>query len=364
MTDELTNSSHEQGNTSLRRVLIVVAVAVLLGVIPFLSGLVGSLILYVITRGLHRRLMRFVPPRVSAVAITLAVFALLLVPGSWLISTIVSEASDALRSWRAGDAFAWLSRTPLAGYDVTKEIANAGASLLTWLSGRAFAFFGGVTSSILNIVIALFGLYYLLLGAGTLWLRTKRLLPVSDRVAEQLATRFVEVTEALLLGTVFTAILQGSIIGVAFAIIGFHPAAVWGFVTACASVLPLLGSALVWLPGVAILVVERRIGAAVALGVVGAGVASNIDNVVRLLVYRRVSGIHPMVTLVGAFAGVRLFGVIGAFLGPLILSYGIELVKVYEEATSIDTEPGTPMSSDSAPMLLTPRDASPSRVDT
>jgi len=85
-----TSNSHDLGNTTLRRLLIVVAVAVLLGVIPFLSGLVGSLILYVITRGLHRRLVRFVPPRVSAFVITLGVFALLLVPGAWLISTIVS----------------------------------------------------------------------------------------------------------------------------------------------------------------------------------------------------------------------------------------------------------------------------------
>ena len=62
----------------------------------------------------------------------------------------------------------------------------------------------------------------------------------------------------------------------------------------------------------------------------GAGVASNIDNVARLFVYRRVSGIHPMLTLVGAFAGVRLFGVIGAFLGPLVPSYFVELVSMYE----------------------------------
>ena len=359
-----TSNSHDPGSTTLRRLLIVVAVAVLLGVIPFLSGLVGSLILYVITRGLHRRLVRIVPPRVSAFAIALGVFALLLVPGAWLISTIISEASDALRTWRAGDAFTWLSRTPLAGYDIAKYIADAGASIVTWLSGRAFAIFGGVTSTILNIVIALFGLYYLLLGAGPLWVRTKRLLPVSDRVAEQLATRFVEVTEALLLGTVFTAILQGSIIGVAFAIIGFHPAAVWGFVTACASVLPLLGSALVWLPGVAILLVERRVGAAVTLGIIGAGVASNIDNVVRLFVYRRVSGIHPMLTLVGAFAGVRLFGVVGAFLGPLILSYVFELVAVYEETISMNAAPPPATPTDSTPSMPTLRDDSHSRVHT
>jgi predicted PurR-regulated permease PerM len=139
---------------------------------------------------------------------------------------------------------------------------------------------------------------------------------------------------------------------------------VWGFVTACASVLPLLGSALVWLPGVAILLVERRVGAAVTLGIIGAGVASNIDNVVRLLVYRRVSGIHPMLTLVGAFAGVRLFGVVGAFLGPLILSYVFELVAVYEETIAIDAAPPPPTPRDPTPSMSALRDASQSRVHT
>jgi len=75
------------------------------------------------------------------------------------------------------------------------------------------------------------------------------------------------------------------------------------------------------------------VGAALFLGVAGAGLASNIDNVVRLFVYRRVSGIHPMLTLVGAFAGIRLFGLVGAFLGPLILSYFFELLRIFEEST-------------------------------
>jgi predicted PurR-regulated permease PerM len=107
----------------------------------------------------------------------------------------------------------------------------------------------------------------------------------------------------------------------------------WGFVTACVSVLPLFGSALVWAPGVGILLLNHRPGAALFLLVLGGGIASNLDNLIRPLVYRRVSGIHPLVTLLGAFAGVRLFGLIGAFIGPLVLSYFIELLGIYESAT-------------------------------
>ena len=160
--------------------------------------------------------------------------------------------------------------------------------------------------------------------------RIKRLVPIPDETVDLIVARFASVTEALLLGTVLTAALQGTIVGIGFAIVGLQPAVLWGFLTACASVMPVFGSATVWLPGIVVLLLDHRPGAALVLAVLGAGLASNIDNVVRPLVYRRVSGIHPMLTLVGAFAGVRLFGLIGAFVGPLVLSYFVELVDVYD----------------------------------
>ena len=69
---------------------------------------------------------------------------------------------------------------------------------------------------------------------------------------------------------------------------------------------------------------------------IGGGVASNLDNLLRPFVYRRVSGIHPMLTLVGAFAGVRMFGLIGVFLGPLLLSYFLELLDVYDASRRVE----------------------------
>ena len=74
----------------------------------------------------------------------------------------------------------------------------------------------------------------------------------------------------------------------------------------------------------------HMLACAAVLFVVGAVIASNVDNVARLVVFRRVSGIHPMLTLVGAVAGIRVFGPIGVFLGPLVLSYFVELLRAYE----------------------------------
>jgi predicted PurR-regulated permease PerM len=88
---------------------------------------------------------------------------------------------------------------------------------------------------------------------------------------------------------------------------------------------------LVWLPAVLVLLAEGRYGQAAIMLVIGGGIASNVDNVIRPLVYKRVSNIHPMITLVGAFAGVRYFGLLGILLGPLAIAYLFELLRFYRE---------------------------------
>lgn len=337
----------------LQRVLLVSGALIALALAPYVAGLLGAVVLHVLASPLHRRLARVVHPRPAAILLVLAALVLILVPGTWLVSTSLREATDALGALQRSDLLARLSHTTVGGLDVGREVATAGAGLLSWLSGRALVLFGSATRATLNLMIALFGLYYLLLDGGALWRRVAPLLPVSPAAAEQLRDRFVVVTEAMLLGTLLTAVMQGLVVGAGFALVGLRAPVLWGVVTACVSVLPILGSALVWLPGVVVLVLQDRYGAALLLGVLGAGVASNLDNVIRLIVYRRVSDIHPMLTLVGAFAGVGVFGVAGVLLGPLALSYFFELLAVHEAARREASAPGGPVS---APVR---REASP-----
>lgn len=315
----------------LRQFLLWAGAVVLIAMLPFMSGLIGALMLYVVTRRAHAALSRVVPARVSAAIVAVTTGVALLIPGAWLVSNVVSAAGDALRALQTSTALDRLSNMRIGPIDVGKEVVGIGSTVLTWISSRAFALFGSITLTTLNLVIALFGLFYILIDGQRLWRGLMRLLPVSERVAEALGARFVTVTEALLLGTVLTAILQASLVGAGFAIVGLQPAVLWGLMTAVVSVLPILGSALVWLPGMVVLLAQHRVGAAIFIAVIGGGLASNLDNVVRILLYRRISGIHPMITLVGAFAGVRIFGMVGVLMGPLLLSYFFELVRIHEE---------------------------------
>lgn len=321
----------ESDRRRARRVLLVLGTAVLIAIAPFISGLLGAAVLYVLSAPAYRRAARVLPRRVAAATTAILVLVILLVPAVWLGWTATSEATALARGWRSSDALARLIELRIGGVPVAEHVASLVTTLLSFVSGRAMALVGSTVRATLNVVIALFGLYYLYLSAGELWRRARRHLPVPEDVAELLRARFVDVTEALLLGTLLTAILQGTLVGIGFRLVGLRAPVLWGLVTACVSVLPIMGSAFVWLPGVIMLVVDHRYGAATILGIIGAGAASNLDNVVRLIVFRRVSNIHPMLTLVGAFAGVALMGILGALLGPLVLTYFFELLRIYDQ---------------------------------
>lgn len=323
-----------EGEHKLRQFLLWAGLVALVALLPFMSGLIGALMLYVITRRPHAALSRVLPARVSAAIIAVVTGVVLLIPGAWLVSNVVSAASDGLRALQSSEVLDRVTNLRIGPLDLGKDFVGVSSAVLTWLSSRAFAFFGSITLTTLNLVIALFGLFYVLLDGARLWRQLTRLLPVSEHVVAALGDRFVTVTEALLLGTVLTAALQGSLVGGGFAIVGLQPAILWGLTTAVVSVLPIMGSALVWVPGIVVLVAQHRIGAAIFIAIVGGGLASNLDNVVRILLFRRISGIHPMITLVGAFAGVRIFGIVGVLIGPLLLSYFFELARIDEAMAS------------------------------
>lgn len=312
-------------------VVAVLGVAILFAIAPFASGLLGATVLYVMCVPVYRRLLRFMNDDLAAALTLIGAIVVIALPITWIVFLAADQVPDIIRSAQDGNIFSRLATLRVGRIQVGAEIAKASGSVIQWVSQQALSVVGGAAKATLNLVISFFALYYMLVSADQTWDVFRRVLPFSEDTADELRTRFYSVTHATLLGTALVATLQGALIGIGFAMVGLPNAAFWGVVTAFASILPVLGSALVWLPGVVILFVENRYGAAVGLLVVGAVLASNIDNVIRPLVYRRVSNIHPMVTLVGAFAGVSYFGLLGILLGPLAIQYFFVLARLYRE---------------------------------
>ncbi|MBV6520459.1 MAG: putative transport protein YdiK [Gemmatimonadaceae bacterium] len=310
--------------------IAILGIAVLVAISSFAIGLLGSGVMYVMFAGTYRRLRRVLPPDPAATLTLVAAILVIVLPLTWLVGMLVDQAPQTLRSLQSGSFLGRLAAISIGKFQVGAEIAKASGTIVSWVSGQAFVFVGSAARATLNLVISFFGLFYLLTSGEKGWHAVREYVPFSPAIADQLKDRFFSVTKATLLGTALVSILQGSLIGVGFLLVGLPSPAFWGAITAIASVLPVLGSALVWLPAVLGLLLQEEFGRAIALAIIGGVVASNIDNVIRPLIYRKVSNIHPMITLIGAFAGVKYFGLLGVLLGPLAIAYFFELIKLYQ----------------------------------
>lgn len=329
-----------QPRVGARALTIALLAGVALLLLPFISGLLGAGILYVIAEPLLRRFSARRTRRLAALATVLVLLAALVLPGIWIFTELLLQIPDTLRSVQRSAAYQQLLGLHIGDLDIGAQVQAATADVVRWSSRQTFALLGGMMSATINLVIALFGTYYLLMSGDRLWEHSRRMLPFCPTTSELLRVRFHRVTEAMVLGVVVTGAAQGILVGLALALTGNEHPLFWGALTAVCSVIPMFGSGIVWLPASALLLMQDRAAAAIALLAFGVLVVSNVDNAIRLVVYKRVSQIHPMVTLVGAFAGVNAFGLAGLLIGPLVLLYAIELLRLYEHGELDAGAPG------------------------
>jgi predicted PurR-regulated permease PerM len=312
-------------------ILFVLGIALLIAFAPFATGLVGIPVLFVVFEPVHRWLARRMSPRLSAAIVAVLALFLIVVPGVSFAGLIVAQAQEIASGVVQSPLLGRLSELRFRDFDVGAQLADLGGKLVAWLGSSAFGLIGTATRLALNLAISLFGLYYLLLRPGETWDAVRPYIPFSAENAELLRQRFRNVTVSTVVGTGLVAAIQGAMVGLGFWAAGLSNALFWGVVTVVLAILPVVGSALVWGPGVIALALEGRYGWAIALALWGILAVGNVDYIVRPIVFRRWANIHPLVTLLGALAGVPHFGILGLLIGPLALSYFFELIRMYRE---------------------------------
>jgi predicted PurR-regulated permease PerM len=312
-------------------IILALGIAIAIALAPFAIGLLGALVLTVLVGPIHRRCAASMGQSRASALVVVLVALVVLIPGGAMLGLVIGEGPAALRAVQDNALLSWLRTQHVGTVDIGAQLAKASGTIIEWMSGQVLSVVGTAAHGLINLIIALFGLYFLLESGAHAWDATKRYLPFSAANADALHARFVSVTQATFLGLAATAALQGTMIGVGFAIVGLPGAAFWGVMTAIASVIPVVGGALVWVPGCLVLLVEREYAHAAILAFIGGVLVANIDNVVRPYINRRVSNVHPLVTLVGALAGLRYFGLLGVLMGPLAITYFFELLRIYDE---------------------------------
>ncbi len=312
-------------------ILGLLAVALAYALSPYVSGLMGAPVLYVLFRGIHRDLARYMPAGVAAGIVILMAFLIIVLPGIWLIGMLVGQAQDVAAGLVNSPLLARIQTLRVGQFEVGPQLASIGKDLITFLGGSALGFIGTATRFTLNLLFTFFGLYYLLINPGVLSRGVAPYIPFSRENVEILKQRFISLTYATVVGTGLIALVQGILVGLGFFFAGLNDPVFWGVVTMVFGILPLVGAGIIWGPAAISLFLSGRPVPAIGLIILGVVVVANVENLIRPMVFKRYSEVHPMITLVGAVLGVSYFGLIGLLIGPLALSYFFELIRMYRE---------------------------------
>jgi len=313
-------------------IVIALGVALVWAIGPYATGIIGIPVLAVLFAPLHGWLVRQgAPSGLASFVVTLLGAVLLIVPGILIAGLLVNEAQQVAENVLKSPILEKFQSLQIRGIPVGPRLAEAGGRIVAAIGATAFGLVGTATRLTLNLTISFFGLYYVLKHPGDVWLDARPYIPFSPKNTEKLGKRFKDVTVSTVIGTGVVAAIQGALLGVAFWIGGLPNVLFWSVVTMALAILPVVGSGLVWGPAAVVLIMQGRPLAGILLIVWGAVVVGSVDNFIRPLIYRRFSAIPPLVTLIGAIAGVSRFGLLGLLIGPLALSYFFELIRMYRE---------------------------------
>lgn len=204
-----------------------------------------------------------------------------------------------------------------------------------WLQDQAKAIgqslLGSVPEFLLGTTVILLVVYYILVDGENLvaWLR--RVAPLPSRQVDFILREARLGLQAVFMGQIVTALLQGVLGGIGFVIVGLPNAVLWGAAMAILSLFPIVGGFIIWGPAGLYLFLKGNVVGAIILWSWGALIMTVIaENILRPKLIGDRADVHPMLVLVGVLGGAIVFGFIGLFLGPLLVGVTLALLKVYE----------------------------------
>ncbi len=328
--------------------LAIIAYLVFKIVEPFLGPIAWALFLGFLLQPAQASLARLLRGRESASALTLTMLVLILFLGPLTALAIAfarqaAELAGKLQTWLAArqDAtLADLDQVPVIGPTLQWLDANLHIStthVQTWLVEGSKALFqelasyGGVAflgavGTVLAFTVMLFILFFIIRDGRAIARLGSTVVPLPPDRREALAQRLASVTRAVVRGTVLTSIVQGLLLGIGFALTGMPAPVVFGVLAAVLSVVPFGGTALVWVPALAMLLIQGRLGQAAGVLVVGVMVSS-VDNFLKPILISDRSPLPTLAVFIGVLGGLAAFGLIGLFVGPVIMALVLALLE-------------------------------------
>ena len=319
---------------SLVAILLIMGIIIFRHLMPFLGGLLGSFTLYILVRRQMFALMsrRHLRRSLSALLICGEVVLVFLLPLSLIIWMMVGKLQDINLDM---EAFI----TPLqqtaelikekTGFDVWDK--DTQTYLVSQMSHIIQTVMGWISSLVVNLAVMVFVLYFMLVGGREMEQYLRDLLPFNESNTKGVIQKTNMIVCSNAIGIPLLALIQGGIATLGYFIFGAPNVLLFGLLTCFTTVIPMVGTALVWLPLSAYLALNGDWINAIGLFVYGAALVSQLDNLIRFILQKQMANIHPLITIFGVVIGLQIFGFMGIIFGPLLLSLFCLFIDIFKK---------------------------------
>lgn len=318
----------------LLSIILFMGIVIVWKLAYFIPGLLGAITLYIVLRNRYFKLIeRYKWKRwVAATTFIIGLILALILPTYGLISILTPMVNNFIQN--TDSITNNVTRTVEYINTQFPDLSFSKEDVMPYLEQGLVLFpkiLQSTASIFANIFTALFILYFLLVQGREMEAMISRNLPFYQTSKNELweETRVLVISNAL--GIPFLAFCQGLVAWVGYLIFGVPNALIWALFTGVATIIPVVGTLVVWVPICIFLIAGGDTGGAIGLALYCLIAVGGVDNVLRMLFVKKFGDVHPLITIFGVILGLEVFGLMGLIFGPLLFSYIILLIKIYKK---------------------------------
>ena len=285
----------------------------------------------------------------SALVMVFFLFLVLMIPMSWFVGTLSSEAFNFYEQSRSavslkhiqeilGSDHVWIQRIKKAGALIGADFSTETVEELARSVGRVVGLFlykqlSSIASNFFKLLLHFFlmmmVMYYLFRDGVRLKDYLIQLIPVPERQQERVAEKFNEMGRAIFLGNGFSGLIQGFLGGLGFFLFGLQAPFLWGTVIAVMAFVPIIGASFVFVPATVILMIQGKFGTGFAYFLYNMVYSGFIEYLVKPRLLGKGMQMNSLLVFIGIIGGIKIFGILGIIYGPLIITIFLTLAEIY-----------------------------------
>lgn len=303
-----------------------------------LSYLIAASMLVFVTYPVYVAINRRLDhPLISSGIVVTSIIVAVIVPFAIISFMVLTQSLDIIGDLRGGGLSEFRIEQleadieALTGVtlDISDRISDALSDVGRNLTSRVTGIIGAVANFVIGVFVMVFAMFYLYKDGPRVVRGIREMMPIPESRKAILFDEVQKVTWAVLVGHILTSIIQGVVGGIGFYIFGISNAAFWGAIMIVLALVPMIGPFVLYLPAGILLALRGELGRGVALVAYGLVVVSMIDNLVRPFLVEQRAKVHPVLTLIGVLGGLAALGILGLFIGPLVLALFVATLRTY-----------------------------------